>query len=164
MMLSLRCFLFVSSVKSCPIFYSTFGALAIGERFPLDFNLDVVGATEPEKEALEKIQDCYNEKGLLAKGLDLIVMVIYQPFPSPPPPPQDTQAVYCNIAQTDRPQSGATGWIRTMMLENSALRHTEHTATCRLHTSLFYHMCPFHANLHTAGKSGTDIRATQKVC
>uniref|UniRef100_A0A8C7BMI9 Uncharacterized protein n=1 Tax=Neovison vison TaxID=452646 RepID=A0A8C7BMI9_NEOVI len=34
-------------------------------RFPLDLNLDVVGATEPEKEALEKIQDCYNEKGLL---------------------------------------------------------------------------------------------------
>ncbi|XP_059239308.1 major allergen I polypeptide chain 2-like [Mustela nigripes] len=60
--------------ETCPIFYSTFGALAIGERFPLDLNLDVVGATEPEKEALEKIQDCYNEKGLEAKGLDLIVM------------------------------------------------------------------------------------------
>ncbi|XP_004765236.1 major allergen I polypeptide chain 2 [Mustela putorius furo] len=64
----------IEMVKSCPIFYSTFGALAIGERFPLDLNLDVVGATEPEKEALEKIQDCYNEKGLEAKGLDLIVM------------------------------------------------------------------------------------------
>ncbi|XP_032181399.1 major allergen I polypeptide chain 2-like [Mustela erminea] len=65
----------IEMVKSCPIFYSTFGALAIGERFPLDFNLDAVGATEPEKEAFEKIQDCYNEKGLVAKGLDLTVMI-----------------------------------------------------------------------------------------
>ncbi|XP_022380682.1 major allergen I polypeptide chain 2-like [Enhydra lutris kenyoni] len=64
----------IEMVKSCPIFYFAFGALAIGERFPLDLSLDLVGATEPEKEALEKIQDCYNEKELEAKGLDLIVM------------------------------------------------------------------------------------------
>lgn len=100
MMLSLRCFLFVSSVKSCPIFYSTFGALAIGERFPLDLNLDVVGATEPEKEALEKIQDCYNEKGLEAKGLDLIVMVIYLSPPLPFRPKTRRQCIVTSHRQT----------------------------------------------------------------
>ncbi|XP_045842702.1 major allergen I polypeptide chain 2-like [Meles meles] len=80
----------IKMVKSCPIFYTAFGALALGEKTLLDLSLDPVGATEPEKKALEKIQDCYNEKGPEAKFLDLIVMVdldqsvSYSVFPKVP--------------------------------------------------------------------------------
>nr|XP_025710188.1 major allergen I polypeptide chain 2-like isoform X2 [Callorhinus ursinus] len=48
--------------------------MAAGGKLPLDACLDLVNATEPEKVAMEKIQDCYNEKGLKAKALDLTVM------------------------------------------------------------------------------------------
>nr|XP_035964404.1 major allergen I polypeptide chain 2-like [Halichoerus grypus] len=65
----------IEMVKSCPIFYVIFGAVAIGEKLTLDASLDLVNATEPEKAAMEKIQDCYSEKGLKAKALDLTVMV-----------------------------------------------------------------------------------------
>ncbi|XP_034528505.1 major allergen I polypeptide chain 2 isoform X2 [Ailuropoda melanoleuca] len=64
----------IEMVKSCPIFYIIFGSVAGGSKSELDINLDLVNATKPEKEALEKIQDCYNEKGLKAKALDLDVM------------------------------------------------------------------------------------------
>ncbi|XP_025710187.1 major allergen I polypeptide chain 2-like [Callorhinus ursinus] len=64
----------IEMVKSCPIFYVIFGAVAAGGKLPLDACLDLVNATEPEKVAMEKIQDCYNEKGLKAKALDLTVM------------------------------------------------------------------------------------------
>uniref|UniRef100_A0A452RF07 Uncharacterized protein n=2 Tax=Ursus americanus TaxID=9643 RepID=A0A452RF07_URSAM len=93
----------IEMVKSCPIFYTVFGSVAGGSKSQLDFNLGLVNATKPEKEALEKIQDCYNEKGLKAKVLDLDVMVIS--ILSPHPHPEDTHAAYCKIAHTNRPRS-----------------------------------------------------------
>ncbi|PRW82877.1 hypothetical protein C7A10_32180, partial [Pseudomonas fluorescens] len=51
----------------------------------LDLSLTKVNATEPERTAMKKIQDCYVENGLVSKVLDGLVMVIS--FPSPPPQP-----------------------------------------------------------------------------
>ncbi|CAD7692812.1 unnamed protein product [Nyctereutes procyonoides] len=64
----------IEMAKACPLFYSVFGTLAIGKEFPLNKALRLANATEAEKAAIGKIQDCYNEKGLDAKILDLIVM------------------------------------------------------------------------------------------
>uniref|UniRef100_A0A8P0PNA4 Uncharacterized protein n=1 Tax=Canis lupus familiaris TaxID=9615 RepID=A0A8P0PNA4_CANLF len=47
-----------------PLFYSVFGTLAIGKELPLNTALRLANATEAEKAAMGKIQDCYNEKGL----------------------------------------------------------------------------------------------------
>lgn len=73
----------MSPAKACPLFYSVFGTLAIGKELPLNTALRLANATEAEKAAMGKIQDCYNEKGLDAKILDLIVMVTYYPSPTP---------------------------------------------------------------------------------
>ncbi|XP_040832488.1 androgen-binding protein homolog [Ochotona curzoniae] len=62
------------SVVTCPIFYEVFGALSLGSRTLLDGSLSMVDATPAEKEALGKVQDCYNEGGLTAKTLDLLAM------------------------------------------------------------------------------------------
>ncbi|XP_062969126.1 major allergen I polypeptide chain 2-like isoform X2 [Cynocephalus volans] len=62
-------------VEACPIFYGAFGALAIGSSLLLNTTLDLVNATEPEEASFGKIQDCYNEAGLVSKGLDLIVLL-----------------------------------------------------------------------------------------
>uniref|UniRef100_A0A8C0M1T5 Uncharacterized protein n=1 Tax=Canis lupus familiaris TaxID=9615 RepID=A0A8C0M1T5_CANLF len=59
---------------ACPLFYSVFGTLAIGKELPLNTALRLANATEAEKAAMGKIQDCYNEKGLDAKILDLILL------------------------------------------------------------------------------------------
>ncbi|XP_070254221.1 major allergen I polypeptide chain 2-like [Myotis yumanensis] len=64
----------IQMAESCPIFYGVFGTLAIGSKSLLDASLDLVHATQPEKVALEKIQECYNEAGIESKILDLIVM------------------------------------------------------------------------------------------
>ncbi|EPY81162.1 hypothetical protein CB1_000753010 [Camelus ferus] len=61
-------------VEACPIFYEIFGTVALGRRTLLDKSLDQVNATEPEKAAFGKIQDCYNEAGLTSKFLDLLLM------------------------------------------------------------------------------------------
>lgn len=67
------------SVETCPVFYGIFGTLAFGNKELLDASLDVVNATEPEKAAFEKVQDCYNEAGITSKLLDLLVMVTSSP-------------------------------------------------------------------------------------
>uniref|UniRef100_A0A8C5YYQ9 Uncharacterized protein n=1 Tax=Marmota marmota marmota TaxID=9994 RepID=A0A8C5YYQ9_MARMA len=63
------------TAEACPLFYGIFSTLAIGSKSLLDASLEVANFTEPEKAAMGKIQDCYNENGLSAKGLDLIAMV-----------------------------------------------------------------------------------------
>lgn len=95
------CFCLLSSAESCPIFYGVFGTLAIGSKSLLDASLDLVHATQPEKVALEKIQECYNEAGIESKILDLIVMVIY--FPPPNPRSGDIHAAHCKMPHTNRP-------------------------------------------------------------
>ncbi|XP_007539571.1 major allergen I polypeptide chain 2-like isoform X1 [Erinaceus europaeus] len=59
---------------ACPIFYMIFGKVLEGFRLPMYLSLSLVHATEEEKEAFAKIQDCYNEAGIKAKLLDLLVM------------------------------------------------------------------------------------------
>ncbi|XP_058530835.1 androgen-binding protein homolog [Ochotona princeps] len=73
------------SLTSCLIFYEVFGTLSLGSRKLLDASLSLVDATPAEKEALGKVQDCYNEGGLTAKALDLQAMVTSSPCPAPTP-------------------------------------------------------------------------------
>ncbi|XP_048185910.1 androgen-binding protein homolog [Perognathus longimembris pacificus] len=62
------------TAQSCPVFYGIFGALASGSQIALNASLAGVSATEEEKAAFGKIQECYNEAGLLGKLLDFLVM------------------------------------------------------------------------------------------
>ncbi|XP_007096807.1 major allergen I polypeptide chain 2 [Panthera tigris] len=64
----------VKMAETCPIFYHVFTAVTSGNELVLDFLLTVVNATEPERTAMKKIQDCYVENGLISKVLDGIVM------------------------------------------------------------------------------------------
>ncbi|XP_068849148.1 androgen-binding protein homolog [Capricornis sumatraensis] len=66
-----------SEAEGCPIFYEVFGTVSLGSKMLLNATLDLVAATDEEKAALGKIQDCYNEVGLDGKFLDLLLMVIY---------------------------------------------------------------------------------------
>ncbi|KFO32365.1 Androgen-binding protein like protein [Fukomys damarensis] len=67
--------LHVQPAEACVIFYEIFSKLALGFEKPLYYALDKVHATEPEKAAFEKIQDCYNEGGIKAKTLDSMALV-----------------------------------------------------------------------------------------
>ncbi|KAI4534442.1 hypothetical protein MG293_015302 [Ovis ammon polii] len=60
--------------EACPIFYGVFGTVSLGSKTLLNATLDLVAATDEEKAALGKIQDCYNEAGLDGKFLDLLLM------------------------------------------------------------------------------------------
>ncbi|XP_042523741.1 secretoglobin family 2B member 2-like [Dipodomys spectabilis] len=62
------------SARACPTFYGIFSVLTIGDQRALNTSLLGVGATEEEKAAFGKIQECYNEAGVAAKFLDFIVM------------------------------------------------------------------------------------------
>ncbi|XP_047690131.1 major allergen I polypeptide chain 2-like [Prionailurus viverrinus] len=64
----------VKMAETCPIFYDVFTAVASGNELLLDFSLIRVNATEPERTAMKKIQDCYVENGLLSRVLDALVM------------------------------------------------------------------------------------------
>ncbi|CAK6436921.1 unnamed protein product [Pipistrellus nathusii] len=64
----------IQMAETCPVFYGIFGTLAVGSKLLLDISLNLVHATQAEKVAFEKIQDCYNEAGIESKILDLIVM------------------------------------------------------------------------------------------
>ncbi|XP_045388342.1 androgen-binding protein homolog isoform X2 [Lemur catta] len=57
--------------EACPAFYGIFSLLALGNKQLLDISLDLVNATKPEKAGFEKLQACYNERGVKAKLLDL---------------------------------------------------------------------------------------------
>uniref|UniRef100_A0A9L0TU84 Uncharacterized protein n=1 Tax=Equus caballus TaxID=9796 RepID=A0A9L0TU84_HORSE len=60
--------------EACPSFYAVLGVLSLGSKTLLDTSLNLVNATEPEKVAMGKIQDCYNEAGVITKISDLIIM------------------------------------------------------------------------------------------
>ncbi|XP_004462326.2 major allergen I polypeptide chain 2-like isoform X1 [Dasypus novemcinctus] len=64
----------IQTAEACPLFYEVFGLVALGNKDWLNTALESINATEAEMSALDKIQECYNEAGLAAKGLDLIVM------------------------------------------------------------------------------------------
>ncbi|XP_040109025.1 androgen-binding protein homolog [Oryx dammah] len=53
--------------EACPVFYGVVGTIFIGSKTLLNSTFDLVDATDEEKEAMGKLQDCYNEDGLSAK-------------------------------------------------------------------------------------------------
>uniref|UniRef100_A0A8C2RF42 Uncharacterized protein n=1 Tax=Capra hircus TaxID=9925 RepID=A0A8C2RF42_CAPHI len=53
-----------------------FGTVSLGSKTLLNATLDLVAATDEEKAALGKIQDCYNEAGLDGKFLDLVLTCV----------------------------------------------------------------------------------------
>uniref|UniRef100_A0ABI7XMV4 Uncharacterized protein n=1 Tax=Felis catus TaxID=9685 RepID=A0ABI7XMV4_FELCA len=65
----------VKMAETCPIFYDVFFAVANGNELLLDLSLTKVNATEPERTAMKKIQDCYVENGLISRVLDGLVMM-----------------------------------------------------------------------------------------
>nr|XP_020725501.1 major allergen I polypeptide chain 2-like isoform X2 [Odocoileus virginianus texanus] len=64
----------MSEAEACLLFYGVFGTVSFGSETLLNTTLDLVHATDEEKAALGKIQDCYNEAGLTDKFLDLLLM------------------------------------------------------------------------------------------
>uniref|UniRef100_A0A9L0QWX5 Major allergen I polypeptide chain 2-like n=1 Tax=Equus caballus TaxID=9796 RepID=A0A9L0QWX5_HORSE len=64
----------IKMAEACPSFYAVLGVLSLGSKTLLDTSLNLVNATEPEKVAMGKIQDCYNEAGVITKISDLIIM------------------------------------------------------------------------------------------
>uniref|UniRef100_A0A8C6FET7 Androgen-binding protein homolog n=1 Tax=Moschus moschiferus TaxID=68415 RepID=A0A8C6FET7_MOSMO len=69
--------LIFETTEACPAFYTVFGVLSLGNKELLNVMLDQFNATDEEKAALGKIQDCFNEAGFEVKFLDLLLMVIY---------------------------------------------------------------------------------------
>ncbi|XP_010847263.1 PREDICTED: major allergen I polypeptide chain 2-like [Bison bison bison] len=66
--------LIFQTTEACPVFYGVFGTLILGSKTLLNTTLDFVAATDEEKAALGKIQDCYDEAGFDDKALDLLLM------------------------------------------------------------------------------------------
>ncbi|XP_055268264.1 androgen-binding protein homolog [Moschus berezovskii] len=63
-----------SEAEACPAFYTVFGVLSLGNKELLNVMLDQFNATDEEKAALGKIQDCFNEAGFEVKFLDMLLM------------------------------------------------------------------------------------------
>ncbi|XP_055267073.1 androgen-binding protein homolog [Moschus berezovskii] len=61
--------------EACPVFYGAVGALLLGSKTLLNSTFDLVDATDEEKEAVGKLQDCFNENGFHAK-LFIIELVL----------------------------------------------------------------------------------------
>ncbi|KAM7233575.1 hypothetical protein CapIbe_015711, partial [Capra ibex] len=53
--------------EACPVFYGAVGMIFIGSKTLLNSTFDLVDATDEEKEAIGKLQDCFNEDGFRAK-------------------------------------------------------------------------------------------------
>uniref|UniRef100_A0A8D1V780 Uncharacterized protein n=1 Tax=Sus scrofa TaxID=9823 RepID=A0A8D1V780_PIG len=51
---------------ACPMFYELLSVVSFGIRPLLDSSMDLINATEPEREAIKKAQDCFIDTGLLA--------------------------------------------------------------------------------------------------
>ncbi|EHB14023.1 Androgen-binding protein-like protein, partial [Heterocephalus glaber] len=65
----------IQPVEACVIFYDVFTRVILGSKEPLFDVLAKVNATEGEKAAFQKIQQCFNEGGLKAKIVDTFAMV-----------------------------------------------------------------------------------------
>ncbi|XP_040591417.1 androgen-binding protein homolog [Mesocricetus auratus] len=64
------------TTEACIPFYEAFGAVVLGNKQVLDVVLSKFNATDKEREAFEKIQECYNDGGLKSKLLD--TRVVYE--------------------------------------------------------------------------------------
>lgn len=70
----------VPSAEACPIFYGVLTTVTLALPPPLlNKTLDLVEATDAEKVALEKIQDCFAESGPVNRLNHLRITVIYSP-------------------------------------------------------------------------------------
>ena len=65
------------------MFYGGVAALLLGSKTLLNSTLDLVDATDEEKAAFGKVQDCFNEAGFDDKLLNIKSMAIYSPHPYP---------------------------------------------------------------------------------
>ena len=63
------------------MFYGGVAALLLGSKTLLNSTFDLVDATNEEKEAIGKLQDCFNENGFRAKLFIIELVVIYSPDP-----------------------------------------------------------------------------------
>ncbi|XP_059109363.1 androgen-binding protein homolog [Peromyscus eremicus] len=71
----------IQTTEACTPFFSVFTAMAIGNKGLMNAVLSHYNPTAQEREALEKIQECYNEAGLRGKFLDFKVMeaILFSP-------------------------------------------------------------------------------------
>uniref|UniRef100_A0AC11BR68 Uncharacterized protein n=1 Tax=Ovis aries TaxID=9940 RepID=A0AC11BR68_SHEEP len=71
--------------EACPVFYGAVGTIFIGSKTLLNSTFDLVDATDEEKEAIRKLQDCFNENGFRAKLfiIKLVVIDSFHPLPCP---------------------------------------------------------------------------------
>ena len=67
------------------MFYGAVGTVFIGSKTLLNSTFDLVDATNEEKEAIGKLQDCFNENGFRAKLFIIELVVIYSLHPLPCP-------------------------------------------------------------------------------
>ena len=77
------------------MFYGALGTIFIGSKTLLNSTFDLVDATDEEKEAIGKLQDCFNENGLPAKLfiIELVVICSLHPLPYPALPTHMHSAV-----------------------------------------------------------------------
>ena len=92
----MRCFLSVLSAEACPVFYGAVGTIFIGSKTLLNSTFDLVDATDEEKEAIGKLQDCFNEDGFRAK-LFIIKLVVIDSFHPLPCPATHMHSAVCHV-------------------------------------------------------------------
>ncbi|OBS71800.1 hypothetical protein A6R68_13623 [Neotoma lepida] len=62
------------TTEACALFFETFISMAVGNKLMMNAQLSKLDPTPQEREAMEKIQECYNNAGLKAKFADFKVM------------------------------------------------------------------------------------------
>ncbi|XP_052569812.1 androgen-binding protein homolog [Peromyscus californicus insignis] len=69
------------TTEACAPFFNVFTAMAIGNKELMNAVLSYYDPTAQEREAFEKIQECYNEAGLRGKFLDAKVLeaILFSP-------------------------------------------------------------------------------------
>ena len=72
----------VFAAEACIPYYEAYTALVLGNKDLLNALLDKFDPTDEEKEAVDKVQECYNEAGLEGKTKDVLVLV--KSYPSLP--------------------------------------------------------------------------------
>ncbi|XP_040591418.1 androgen-binding protein homolog [Mesocricetus auratus] len=64
----------IQTTEACVTFYKTFSAVVLGDKNVLNAIITKFNPTAKEREAVEKIQECYNEGGLKSKILESAVV------------------------------------------------------------------------------------------
>lgn len=61
------------------MFYELLSVVSFGIRPLLDSSMDLINATEPEREAIKKAQDCFIDTGVFNMFNHAVYVVIYLP-------------------------------------------------------------------------------------